>query len=61
MVPDDIQQFMVTIKNTAGDITNSNLEQAGVLTQADIANNLYDLWNHTLTTLNDNIVAISQN
>ena len=52
---------MVTTKNTAGDITNSNLEQAGVLTQADIVNNLYDLWDCTLTTLNNNVVAISHN
>ena len=59
--PDDIQQHMVTIKNTAGDITNSDLEQAGVLAQADITNNLYDLRDRTLATLNDNIAAISWN
>ena len=58
---DDIQQCMVTIENTAGDITNSDLEQAGVLAQADIANTLYDLRDRTLTTLNDNITAISRN
>ena len=58
---DDIQQCMVTIKNTGGDITNSDLEQAGVLAQADIANNLYDLRDRTLATLNDNIAAISRN
>ena len=59
--PDDIQQCMVTIENTAGDITNSDLEQAGVLAQADVANNLYDLCDCTLTTLNDNIMAVSRN
>ena len=59
--PDDIQQCMVTIENTAGDITNSDLEQAGVLAQADVANTLYDLRDRTLTTLNDNITAISWN
>ena len=58
--PDNIQQHMVTIKNTAGDITNSDLEQAGVLAQADVANNLYDLHDRTLTTLNNNIMAISR-
>ena len=61
MFPNDIQQRMVTIENAAGDITNSDLEQAEVLTQADIANNLYDLWDHTLTTLNDNVAAVSWN
>ena len=59
--PDDIQQCMVTIENTAGDITNSDLEQAGVLAQANVANNLYDLCDGTLATLNNNIAAISRN
>ena len=58
---DDIQQHMVTIENTAGNITNSNLEQAGVLAQANVANNLYDLCDCTLATLNDNITAVSWN
>ena len=52
---------MVTIENTAGDITNSDLEQAGVLVQADVTNNLYDLHDPTLATLNDSITAISRN
>ena len=56
MFPDDIQQCMVTIKNT-----NSDLEQAGVLAQANVMNNLYDLCDRTLTTLNDNIAAVSWN
>ena len=59
--PDDIQQCMVTIEITAGNITNSDLEQAGVLAQADVANNLYDLRDRTLATLNDNIAAVSRN
>ena len=61
MFPDDIQQCMVTTENTAGDITNSDLEQAGVLAQADVVNNLYDLRDPTLATLNDNVAAISCN
>ena len=61
MLPDDIQQRMVTIENTAGDITNSDLEQAGVLTQANVVNNLYDLRDCTLATLNDNVAAVSRN
>ena len=40
---------------------NSDLEQAGVLTQADVANTVFDLRDRTLTTLNDNIAAISHN
>ena len=61
MFPDDIQQRMVTTENTAGDITNSNLEQVGVHAQADVVNNLYDLQDCTLTTLNDNVAAVSRN
>ena len=61
MFLDDIQQHMVTVENAAGDITNSDLEQAGVLAHADVANNLYDLQDRTLTTLNDNIATVSHN
>ena len=61
MFPDVIQQCMVTIKNAAGDITNSDLEQAGVLIQADVVNNCYDLQDCTLATLNDNVAAVSHN
>ena len=58
--PADIQQCMVTIENTAGDLTNSDLEQVGVLVQADVVNNLYNLHDCTLTTLNNNIAAVFQ-
>ena len=53
--PEDIQQRIVSTANTAGDLTNSDLEQAGVLAQADMAMLLFDLWELTLATLNDNI------
>ena len=59
--PDDIQQCMVTTENTAGDLTNSDLEQVGVIAQADVANNLYDLHDQMLSTLNDNTAAVSHN
>ena len=39
---EDIQQHIVTIKNLGGNLTNSDLEQAGVLIQANLANNLYN-------------------
>ena len=42
-----------------GDLTNSDLEQAGVLAQADMATHLFDLQELTLATLNDNIAAVS--
>ena len=58
---EDIQQCIVTTNNPGGDLTNSNLEQVGVLAQANIANNLFDLCDHTFSTLKDNIAAISHN
>ena len=57
----DIQPCIVSIKNTSGDHTNSDLEQAGVLAQADMAASLYDLQELTLTTLNDNTTTITWN
>ena len=58
---DDIQQCIMTTENAGGDLTNSDLEHAGVLAQADVANNLYSLCDHTLSTLNNNIGAVSRN
>ena len=59
--PEDIQQRIVSFDNPHGDITNSDLEQAGVLAQADVANTTFDLRERTLATLNDNTAAISRN
>ena len=59
--PVDIQCSIMSTNNTTGDLTNSDLEQAGVLTQADMATFLFDLQELTLATLNNNIAAISQN
>jgi hypothetical protein len=59
--PENIQEQIVSSDNPCGDLTNSNLEQAGVLAQADIANMTYDLQDRTLATLNDNTPAVSRN
>ena len=58
--PADIQERIVTTDNMTGDLTNSDLEQAGVLAQANVAVSLYDLRERTLATLNDNTTAISR-
>ena len=57
----DIQQCIISIENPLGDLTNSDLEQAGVLAHADVAASLYDLRELTLATLNNNTAAITQN
>jgi hypothetical protein len=59
--PPDIQARIVSTRNRAGDVTNSDLEQAGVLAQADVATRLFDLRERTLATVNDNTAAVSRN
>ena len=57
----DIQACIVSFDSPKGDLTNSDLEQAGILAHADIATSLYDLRELTLSTLNDNSAAVSRN
>ena len=59
--PPKIQQCIISVNNPLGDLTNSNLEQAGILTQANVAASLYDLRELTFATLNDNSATITQN
>ena len=56
---EDIQQCSISTANTASDLTNSDLEQASILAHANMATLLFNLWELTLTTLNDNVAAIS--
>ena len=59
---EDIQCCIVlTDNNPTGDLTNSNLEQARVLAHADVVTLLFNLREFTLTTLNDNIMAVTRN
>ena len=58
--PPEIREHLVSFENPSGDLTNSDLEQAGILAQEDVAASLYDLQELTLLTLNDNSTAISQ-
>ena len=59
--PPNIQAHIISTDNPTGDIMNSDLEQAEVLTQADVMNTVFDLCNWMLATLNNNITAISHN
>ena len=59
--PSDIQTCIISTDNLNGDITNSDLKQAGMLAQANVANTVYDLHDQMLATLNDNVFAISLN
>ena len=57
----DIQLRIMSLYNPGGDLTNSDLEQAGILAQAAVAASLYNLRKLTLLTLNNNTAAISRN
>jgi hypothetical protein len=59
--PPDVQAHIVSTTNHAGDITNSDLKQAGVLGQANVAASLFDLRELMLVTVNDNLAAVSCN
>ena len=57
--PADVQQRLVSWSNPAGDVTNSDLELAGVLAQHDVAAQHYDVRHATIATRNDNSSAVS--
>ena len=59
--PASVQRNLVSDDNPHGEITNSDLEQAGVLAHADVANCLYDLRESTVATLCDNTPTVSRN
>ena len=59
--PEDIQCHIVSTDNATGNLTNSDLEQAGVVAQANMATFLFDIQEITLMTLNNNVATISWN
>ena len=59
--PPEIQQCIILVDNPSGDLTNSDLEQASILAQADVAAFLDDICKLTLATLNDNSATIARN
>ena len=58
--PKDIQDQIVSTDNPTGKITNSDLEQAGVLAQHDIICQLFDTREVTIATLCDNTPAVGR-
>jgi hypothetical protein len=59
--PDDVQKEVVTDKNLRGRITNSDLEQAGVLGHQDVICQHFDVRECTLATGCDNTPSVSRN
>ena len=58
--PAVITSSLITFDNPHGSLTNSDLEQAGVVCQADILATRRDLREHTICTLSDNTAAVSR-
>ena len=58
---EDIQCCIILMANPTGDLMNSNLEQARVLAHADVVTLLFNLRELTLTSLNNNVGAVTQN
>ena len=51
---------MVSWDNPKGELTNSDLEQAGMVCHPDILAQQYDVWERTLCALSDNTPAIAR-
>ena len=56
--PSDIQARVVSFDNPTGDITNSDLELAGVIAQNDVMSQLWDVRHTTIGTRTDNSPAV---
>ena len=58
--PARITARLVSDRNPAGDLTNSDLEHACVLAQQDILSQASDVTEHTVSVQNDNVTAVSR-
>lgn len=58
--PDDLRRRLVSWKNPTGDLTNSDLELASVVTHQDVLAQAYDVREATIAILNDNTPAVSR-
>jgi hypothetical protein len=51
---------LVSSSNPSGSLTNSDLEQLGLVCHADILASAYDIREHTISTSSDNTAAVSR-
>ena len=58
--PPEVQQRLVTVENPEGDITNSDLEQAGVICHLDVVANATDIRYCTVGVGCDNTPSVSR-
>ncbi len=58
--PQDIQGEVVSDDNPSGRLTNSDLEQAGILGQLDVTTQRFDTRGQTTAVLSDNTPAVSR-
>jgi hypothetical protein len=58
--PDDVQSQLVSKANPSGQVTNSDLEQAGLLAQVSVISHHHDVAYATLANGSDNTPAVSR-
>jgi sugar (pentulose or hexulose) kinase len=58
--PDDVQAQLVSKANLSGRVTNSDLEQAGLLAQVSVISHHHDVAYATLANGSDNTPAVSR-
>jgi hypothetical protein len=58
-VPHAVQRRLVSHTNPTGDVTNSNLEHAGLLAQVDLMMDTHDVCYATIKNFSDNTPAVS--
>jgi hypothetical protein len=57
--PHAVQRRLVSHANPAGDVTNSDLEHAGLLAQVDLMTDTHNVCYATIENFSDNMPAIS--
>jgi hypothetical protein len=58
--PHAVQRRLVSHSNPSGDVTNSNLEHAGLLAQVDLMTDTHDVCYATIENFSDNTPAVSR-
>lgn len=58
--PEDVQTNLVSTDHPAGTVTNSDLEQAGMLAQVSVIATTHDVTYATISTASDNTPAVSR-
>ena len=58
--PDDVQDRLVSVTNPSGDVTNSDLEHCGLITQVALIAERHDVRHATIASSSDNTPAVAR-